>query len=242
MPFCDCISHGCGKQPNGTEHDKRTIEKHRLADYRLLANVAQKEEFQKTDQAIASFVASMSLADKASGPAMKSGSRLWSLASPTHADIDLMEVHISETRSSKLPGSPPSKRQRISEFLGRLKAIEKRLNDLKSSTSSRLASIGSPSSCRVGEPFPLERDLQLAKDLHLDLLCIKSGFNEVVATKQFLAEQLDDLIEALKAAKQTWIEASIQTGQQPSAPPHPHGGPSEYKSGQWSTVGPAYVF
>jgi hypothetical protein len=59
MPSCDCISHGCGKQPN-----------------------------EKSDQAIASFVASMPLADKASGPAMKSGSRLWSLASLTHADIE----------------------------------------------------------------------------------------------------------------------------------------------------------
>jgi len=66
---------------------------------------------------------------------------------------------------------------------------------------------------------------QLAKDLHSDLLCIKSGLNEVVSPKQFLAEQFDDLIQALKAAKQTWIEASIRTGQQPSAPPHPHGGP-----------------
>jgi hypothetical protein len=63
----------------------------------------------------------------------------------------------------------------------------------------------------------------------LDLLCIKSGFNEVVGPKQFLAEQLDDLIQALKAAKQTWIEVSIGTGQQPSAPPHLHGGPLEYK-------------
>jgi hypothetical protein len=91
-------------------------------------------------------------------------------------------------------------------------------------------------------PFPLERDLQLAKDLHPDLPCIKSGFNEVVSTKQLLAEQPGGLMQALKAAKQTWIEASIRTGQQPSAPPHPHGGPPEYKSGQWSTAGPAYVF
>ena len=241
MPFCDCISHGCGKQPNGTEHDKRTIEKHRLADYRLLANRAQKEEFQRVDQAIASFVASMSLADKASGPATKSGSRLWSSASPAQADIDLMEAHISEHRSTKPPDPLPSKRQRISEFLGRLKAIEKRLNDLKSSTSSRLASMESPSPCRIGKPFPLERDLQLAKGLHSELLCIKSGFNEVVATKRFLTEQLDDLLQALKAAKQTWIEASIRTSQQAPAPPHPHGGPSEYKSGQRSTTGP-YIF
>ena len=96
----------------------------------------------------------------------------------------------------------------------------------------------SPSLCRIGKPFPLERDLQLAKDLHSDLLCIKLGFNEVVAMKQFLTEQLDDLLQALKAAKQTWIEASIQTSQQAPAPPHPHGGPSEYKSGQRSTTGP----
>ena len=229
MPSCNCTSHGCGKQPNGTEHDKRTIERHRLADYRLLASMAQKEEFQKSDQAIASFVASMSLADKASGPAAKSGSRLWSLASPTPADIDLVEVHISEHRSSNLSGSPPSKRQRISEFLRRLAMIERRLNDLKSSTSSQLASLGSPS--LSSEPFPLEQDLQLAKELESDLLRIKSGFSEVVATKKFLVEQLDDLLQALKAAKQTWIEASIRSGQQPSAPPHPHGGPSEYKSG-----------
>lgn len=240
MPFCDCISHGCGKQPNGTEHDKRTIEKHRLADYRLLANRTQKEEFQRVDQAIASFVASMSLADKASGPATKSGSRLWSSASPTQADIDLMEAHIFEHRSAKLPDPLPSKRQRISDFLGRLKAIEKRLNDLQFSTSSRLASMGSPSPCHIGKPFPLEHDLQLAKDLHSDLLCIKSGFNEVVATKQFLTGQLDDLLQVLKAAKQTWIEASIRTSQQAPAPPHPHGGPSEYKSGQWSTT--SYIF
>ena len=176
--------------------------------------------------------------DKASGPATKSGSRLWSSASPAQADIDLMEAHISEHRSTKPPDPLPSKRQRISEFLGRLKAIEKRLNDLKSSTSSRLASMESPSPCRIGKPFPLERDLQLAKDLHSDLLCIKSGFNEVVATKRFLTEQLDDLLQALKAAKQTWIEASIRTSQQAPAPPHPHGGPSEYKSGQRSTTGP----
>ena len=230
MPFCDCISYGCGKQPHGTEHDKRTIEKHRVADYRLLADRARKEESQKTDEAISSYVASMSLADKVSGHATKSGSRLWSLASPTQADIDIMEAHISERRSSKLPGSPPSKGQRIAEFLDRLKAIERRINELKSSTPSRLVNLESLSPSRVGEPFPLERDLQLAKDLHSDLLCIKSGFNEVVVTKQFLAEQLDDLLQAVKAAKQTWKEASIRTGQQASAP-HPHGGPSEYISG-----------
>jgi len=237
MPFCNCTSHGCGKQPNGTEHDRRTIERHQLVDYRLLASVAQKEEFEKTDQAIVSFVASMSLADKASGPATKSGSRLWSLASPTRADIDLMEAHISEHRPSKLPDSPPSKRQRISEFLGRLKAVERRLNDLKSSTSSQLA-MGSPNPCRVGEPFPLEHELQLAKDLESDLLSIKSNFSEVAATKRFLVEQLDDLLQALKATKQRWIEASMQSNQQPSAPPYPHSGPPEYKSGQWSNTGP----
>jgi len=231
MPSCNCTSHGCGKQPNGTEHDKRTIERHRLADYRLLASVAQKEEFKKTDQAIASFVASMSLADKASGPATKSGSRLWSLASPTRTDIDLMEAHTSEHCPSKLPDSPPSKRQCISEFLGQLKAIERRLNDLKSSTSSQLASMGSPNPCCVGKPFPLEHKLQLAKDLESDLLSIKSNFSEVAATKQFLVKQLDDLLQALKAAKQRWIEASMQSSQQPSAPPYPHSGPPEYKSG-----------
>jgi len=64
-----------------------------------------------------------------------------------------MEAHISEHRSTKLPDPLPSKRQRISEFLGQLKAIEKRLNDLKSSTSSRLASMGSPSPCRIGCPI-----------------------------------------------------------------------------------------
>ena len=231
MLLCDCISHGCGKKPHGTQHDKRTIKKHRLADYRLLANRARKEETQKSDEAISSFVASMSLADKASGPATKSGSRLWSLASPTQADIDITEAHISEHRSSKLPGLPLSKRQHIAEFLDRLKAIERRLNELKSDTSSWLANMGSPSPNRVREPFPLECNLQLAKDIHSDLLCIKSGFNEVVATKQFLAEQLDDLLQALKAAKRTWIEASTRTGQPPSAPLHPQSGPSEYASG-----------
>jgi len=206
-----------------------------LADYWLLANRAQKEESQKADEAISSFVASMSLADKVSGPSTKSGSRLWSLVSPTQADIDIMEAHISEHRSLKLPASPLSKRQRIAEFLDRLKAIERKLNELQSSTS-RLASMGSPSPSRMGELFPLEHDLQLAKDLHSDILCIKLSFNEVVATKHFLAEQLDDLLQDLKAAKQIWIEASIRIGQQPSAPPHPHGGPSEYMSGSCWTV------
>ena len=227
MLFCDCISHGCGKQPNRTDHNKWTIEKHRLADYWLLANRAQKEEFQRVDQAITSFITSMSLVDKASRPATKSGSQLWSSASPTQADIDLMEAYISKHHSTKLPDPLLSKRQHISEFLGWLKAIEKRLNDLKSSTSSWLASMGSPSPCRIGQPFPLEHDLQLAKDLHSDLLCIKLGFNEVVATKWFLTEQFDDLLQALKAAKQTWIEASIQTNEQAPTPPHPHGSLSE---------------
>lgn len=200
-----------------------------MADYRFLANKAREEELQKTDEAIASFVASMSLADKASGTPTKTGSRLWSLASPAQADVDIMEAHITEHRSSTLPDSPLSRKQQIIGFLNRLKAIEKRLNELSSNASSRLASMGSP--ILAGEAFPLEQDLQLAKDLYSDLFRLKSGFNEVIATKQVLVKHIENVLRDLKTGKQKWKEASIWAGQRPSATVCSLGGPLEYNSG-----------
>ncbi|KDR76670.1 hypothetical protein GALMADRAFT_139571 [Galerina marginata CBS 339.88] len=229
MPFCQCISSDCGKKsPLGTERDQRTIDKHRLADIRLLSNRARDEALRETNEVVASYVASMSLADKVSGPATKSGGRLWSMAPPAQADVEVMEAHVSEHRSSKPSVPAPSKRQRIAELLDRLKSIEKKLDDLRSSTSSQLGNLVSP--CHADEAFPLERDIQLVNDLNSELLRIKSGFDEVVATKQFLIEQIDSLLQALKTAKRTWTDASILAGQQSLNTPRPTDGPLEYNS------------
>lgn len=229
MPLCVCISHGCGKSASGTERDKRTIEKHQLADYRLLASQARDEELRKTDEAIATFVTSMSLADKASGSTTKSGSRLWSLAPPAQADVDIMEAHINEYRSSNPTASPISRKRQVDGFLDRLKAIEKRLNDLSSNALYRIANMRSPSS--AGEAFPLEQDLQLAKDLHSDLLRIKSGFNEVIATRQVLVEHVEKLLQDLKTEKETWRDACVRAEQPTSAAESSSEGPLKYNSG-----------
>jgi hypothetical protein len=90
----------------------------------------------------------MSLVDKASGSAMKSGSQLWCWR---HADIDLVEAHISGHRPSKLPFTA---KQEATHFRvsWSIEGDQKETNEPKSNTS-RLASIGSASSCRIGDRF-----------------------------------------------------------------------------------------
>ena len=83
-----------------------------------------------------------------------------------------------------------------------------------------------PSSIRI-HAFAFRFPLSLRPVLHSDLPYFEV-LSRIVSTKQFLIEQLDSLLQPLKTAKH--IEASIRTGQQPSASLHPRSGPSKYKS------------
>ena len=228
MPFCRCLSHGCGSSSQGgAERDTRTFDKHSVDDYRLKGRKARTEELEKADSMISSFVGSMSLGDKASGPPTRSGGRLWSTPPASASDIGLLHAHIKSHADTPAP-IPPSRQQRLQIVLNRLKGIEEKIGILNSSTSTTLTSIGSPT-FRMA-PFPLEADLESAKTLESELSKIKTDFHEVHATKEALIELLDDLVVRLKAAKQQWREAEGKATHPSPVPPSPNA-PLEYISG-----------
>lgn len=228
MPFCRCISHGCGSSPRGGEQrDTRTFDKHGVDDYRLKGRKARVEELEKADSAIASFVGSMSLGDKVSGPSTRSGGRLWSMAPARAFDIGLLQAHINPHSDTPAP-VPPSREQPLQTVLNRLKRIEEKIGDLNSSTATTLSAIDPPANCMA--PFPLEVDLQSAKTLESELSRIKTDFHEVHATKEAITELLDALVVRLKVAKQLWGEAAKKATRQPPVPPPPNA-PLEYISG-----------
>lgn len=229
MPFCHCVSHGCGEDPLGTEVDRRTLDRHGVADYRSKACKSREEQLQKTEDVIASFVSSMSLADKTSGPSTQSGGRLWSLVSAAQSDVSIMDAHIAEHRTQSRPtnlADPRSKKERIAEHLNQLKGIEQRVDILISTSSSSLTSVGSPQ--HVDEPFALESDLQHARALHSKLTHVKSSFDEVVATKQHISDRLHLLLQMLTTGKKMWKKAAkLVHSLETNAPV----GPVEYSSG-----------
>lgn len=228
MPLCRCISHGCGKPSGGgTERDTRTFDKHGIDDFRLKGARACAEKLEQADSAIASFVGSMSLGDKASGPSMRSGGRLWSMAPASAFDLGLLEAHI-KPHSDAPAHVPLSKQQLLRTVLDRLKRIEEKIGDLNSSTAITLAAIGSPA-VRMA-PFPLETDLESTRTLESELSKIKTDFHKVHAMKEELSEDLDDVVVRLKAAKQQWREAAGKVAHLPPVPRSANA-PLEYISG-----------
>jgi hypothetical protein len=139
----------------------------------------------------------------------------------------LLQAHI-KSHPDTPARAPPSRQQLIQIVLNRLKGIEEKIGNLNSSTSTALATIGSPIFRMT--PFPLEADLEFAKTLESELSRIKTNFHEVHATKEVITELLDDLVVRLKAAKQQWREAEGRATHRPpvSLPPN---APLEYISG-----------
>lgn len=223
MPLCNCVSFLCGTVSGGTQRDQRTIDKHGIADFRLRANEARVQELNKTDNAVSSFVASMSLADKTSGPTVRSGGKLWSPAPAKDSDIDIMDAHLTadahpEGSSSEGPSAGRKQRPGRAGLFDQLKKIEQNLDHLISTTNLVSQAHCFPSS--ITQPYPLEANLQSARDLRSDLLSIKSGFLEVLAVKETITDRLEPFLRSLQEGRKSWISAARKYTP-PSAPDDP---------------------
>jgi hypothetical protein len=198
MPTCNCETNGCRLQ-GGVQLPLRTVRDHAHGDQANRyerARIASEEALRDQEDAIATHLASMTLADQVSEPS-HAGGRLWGRSPPNH-------------NTDQPADDPPSTsdrtthRQCIDHALTHLCSLEKDLNTLNSRALLQLSELGTPSAPNT--PFPL-------KPLILDLRNIMdqvSGVNGRLAsvreTKSSILTQCEDLQSKLKNAQRCWVD------------------------------------
>lgn len=209
--MCHCAQ--CGGASRGQEVDQRTRDRHAVAEYRNQAKKVRSEELRRANLAVESFVSTMSLADKASGPMTQSGGRLWAMNRPSHANGDILESEMSANTPPKQDNAfskethSSSSKQQLRSLLERLKIIEGNIGNVSSAASSKMRSVHAQDAGAT-QSFPLEQELQRARDLRSELQGLKSSFVEIHSAKEDVTERLESLLESLRAVKKTWQSAS----------------------------------
>jgi hypothetical protein len=195
MAKCFCITSGCRDQ-GGQDVDVRTLKKHSIKDKIQSAQKASEAANRAVEEevnAIASHLASQTLADNVSGLPCTQGGRLWSKC----AAEELPEsIDITATYS-------PSRRELLRNLLsklGRFDSLTKALHEkvtLELQTSDSPYFLNSPT-------FPLNH-LHLERlRLEAEIEIIKSKAASVRMLKESIKQQLLVISDTLRSAKKKW--------------------------------------
>jgi hypothetical protein len=199
MPICNCETNGC-RLKGGVQLSLRTARDHAHADTARRyerAHLASEKALQEQEDAIATHLASMTLADQVSEPS-HDGGRLWGKSFPNH------------NHSNQSGDDPPSTtnsttyRQRIDYGLSRLHSLEKDFNILNSRALLQLAELGMPSEPNC--PFPLKPLIVDTRNIMDQVSNVNSRLAAVRDIKSTILNQCNELHIKLKNAQRCWVD------------------------------------
>ena len=198
MPTCNCETNGC-RLEGGVQLPLRTVRDHAHVDqgnrYER-ARIASEEALRDQEEAIATQLASMTLADQVSQPS-RAGGRLWGRSLPNHS-------------TDQPADDPPSTadrtthRQRIDHALTHLCSLEKDLNTVNSRALLQLSELGTPSAPNT--PFPLKPLIVDLRDIMDQVSGVNSRLASIRETKSSILTRCEDLLSKLKNTQRCWVD------------------------------------
>jgi len=206
MPTCNCETNGCLLQ-GGVQLPLRTVRDHAHVDQANRyerARIASEEALRDQEDAIATHLASMTLADQVS-ELSQDGGRLWGKSLPNHDNAD------------QPANDPPSTadrtthRQRIDYALTRLCSLEKDLNTLNSRALLQLLELGTPSAPNT--PFPLKPLIVDMRNIMDQVSGVNSRLAAIRETKSSILTRCEELQTKLKNAQRRWVDQAKEITQ-----------------------------
>lgn len=216
MAKCFCITSGCRDQ-GGQDVDVRTLKKHTIKDKtQLVQKTLEATNCVVEDEvnAIASHLASQTLADNVSGLPRNQGGRLWSkwTAEELPEPIDVTATY------------SPSRSELLRNLLSQLGKFDSLTKTLHEKVTLELQTSDSPSFLN-SLTFPLNH-LHLER-LHLEaeIEKIKSKAASVSVLKESIKQELVIISDTLRSAKKKWknFQESSYTIVPPTGPTHSTG-------------------
>ena len=199
MPICNCETNGC-RLKGGVQLPLRTARAHAHTDtanrYEC-ARLASEKALQEQDDAIATHLASMTLADQVSEPS-HNGGRLWGKSFPNHNHT------IQPGDDSPSTTNSTTYRQRVDYGLSRLHALEKDFNILNSRALSQLSELGMPSEPNC--PFPLKPLIVDTRNIMDQVSNVNSRLAAIREIKSTILTQCNELHTKLKNAQRCWVD------------------------------------
>jgi hypothetical protein len=195
MAKCFCITSGCRDQ-GGIDVDPRTLKKHTVKDKTQLtqnASVAANRAIEEEVNAIASHLASQTLADNVSGLPRTQGGRLW--AQWTSEELP-DPIDITATYS-------PSRRKLLQNLLSRLGKLDSLTKALHEKVTLEVQTFDSPSFLN-SPTFPLNHLHVERLHLETEIEKIKSKAASVSVLKESIKQELVVISDTLRSAKKKW--------------------------------------
>ena len=203
MLKCFCESTGCG----GREVSKRVFDAHSKLDRAAQARklqAASERVLKDQDEALSTYLSSMTLSDKVSGTSQHSGGRLWSKSSDDEESAKRISSHCR---------GGISRHELIDCNLRLLRDIEQSLDRLQADAKRQLASIGVPSARE--SPFPLKPLIVAVLDIQSQLVSIKLKIPSVNETKVSISSKTQDLLANLQHSQSQWMDQAKQYIREP---------------------------
>jgi hypothetical protein len=200
---CFCESTGCA----GREVSKRVFDAHSKLDRAAQARklqAASERVLKDEDEALSTYISSMTLSDKVSGTSQHPSDRLWSKSSDNEESAE----DILHCRGGV------SRRELIDRNLRLLRDIEQSLNKLQADANRQLPSIEVPLTRE--SPFPLKPLIVAVLDIQSHLVSIKLKFPSVNETKASISSQAQDLLARLQHSQRQWMDQAKQCMQEPA--------------------------
>jgi len=196
---CFCESTGCA----GREVSKRVFDAHtkldRAAQIRKL-QAASERVLKDQDEALATYISSMTLSDKISGASQHPSDRLWSKSSDNEESAEDCRGGVS-------------RRELIDRNLRLLRDIEQSLNKLQADVNRQLPTIEVPLTRE--SPFPLKPLIVAVLDIQSHLVSIQLKFPSVNKTKASISSKAQDLLGRLQHSQRQWMDQAKQCMQEP---------------------------
>ena len=198
MPTCYCQSSGCAAA-GGREVTKRLYDCHARLERStqvLNAQAASRNTLQEQEDALASYLTTLTLSDQVSGTTSHPGGRLWSKSlSP-------------EDPTENTPSQPTfSRRELIEHSLKRIRDLKRSLGAVQSEATSKLPSVGSP--LERTAPFPLTALIAAAQDILDQLHRIKQRVPSVQESKAPIVFQTQELLANLRQSQRQWLDQAM---------------------------------
>ena len=226
------MSFGCAErggtdpvtnESQGCSVDARTFRLHKLEDQAVLARKARAASTRVVAaelDSITSYLSSVTIADKVSGPSQGPG-RMWAKTKPDLQDLQSASDNPNnplscqppsdprdDTNSARNPchGSkclPDSRRSRVADLLQRLSVLDLSVRAFAEDTSAALERLEYPSGA-IDLAYPLKALSEKGLSLESDLEGISSKEASVKELKRSISDQLHDSIKALEESNRKW--------------------------------------
>ena len=195
MPTCCCQSSGCAAA-GGREVTKSIYDRHLRLERStqvLSAQATRRNALQEQEEALTSYLTTLTLSDQVSGMTTLPGGRLWS-KSPSHEDP-----------TKNILSQPTfSRRELIEQDLKRIRDLEESLGAVQSEAALKLSSVGSP--LERTAPFPLTALIVAAQDILDQLHHIKQRVPSVQQSKAPIVLQTQELLASLRRSRSQWLD------------------------------------